>query len=125
MIDQLKNLAELQGALEPTQWTLGGCNGRGIKYGRSDADVAEFDLLKNATFATESRNIDLPALVAYVESLQNDIGKLVIQRESLKQHLSLCLDWMEQMRASGDGGNWNWSGDSEYTQARQALKQEG
>ena len=31
--------------------------------------------------------------------------------------LSACLDWMEQLRASGDAGNWEWE-DDEYTKGR-------
>ena len=31
--------------------------------------------------------------------------------------LTACLDWMEQLRASGDAGNWEWE-DDEYTKGR-------
>jgi hypothetical protein len=31
--------------------------------------------------------------------------------------LSACLDWMEQLRASGDAGKWEWE-DDEYTKGR-------
>jgi len=31
--------------------------------------------------------------------------------------LSACLDWMEDLRASGDAGNWEWK-DDEYTKGR-------
>ena len=31
--------------------------------------------------------------------------------------LTDCLDWMEQLRASGDAGNWEW-GDDAYTKGR-------
>jgi hypothetical protein len=31
--------------------------------------------------------------------------------------LSACLDWMEELRASGDAGNWEW-GDDEYIKGR-------
>jgi hypothetical protein len=31
--------------------------------------------------------------------------------------LSACLDWMEQLRASGDAGNWQWRDDA-YTKGR-------
>ena len=31
--------------------------------------------------------------------------------------LSACLDWMEQLRTSGDGGNWEWQ-DDVYTKGR-------
>jgi hypothetical protein len=32
-----------------------------------------------------------------------------------------CLDWMEDLRASGDAGFWDWSERCEYTRGRQAL----
>ena len=31
--------------------------------------------------------------------------------------LSACLDWMEQLRTSGDAGNWEWR-DDVYTRGR-------
>ena len=31
--------------------------------------------------------------------------------------LTDCLDWMEQLRASGDAGNWEWEDDA-YTKGR-------
>jgi hypothetical protein len=31
--------------------------------------------------------------------------------------LSTCLDWMEQLRISGDAGNWEWEDDA-YTKGR-------
>jgi hypothetical protein len=31
--------------------------------------------------------------------------------------LSACLDWMEQLRVSGDAGNWEWQ-DDVYTRGR-------
>ena len=31
--------------------------------------------------------------------------------------LTACLDWMEQLRTSGDAGNWEW-GDDAYTKGR-------
>ena len=31
--------------------------------------------------------------------------------------LTACLDWMEQLRASGDAGNWEWEDDA-YTKGR-------
>ena len=31
--------------------------------------------------------------------------------------LVACLDWMEQLRVSGDAGNWEWE-DNAYTQGR-------
>ena len=31
--------------------------------------------------------------------------------------LVACLDWMEQLRASGDAGNWEWEDDA-YTKGR-------
>ena len=31
--------------------------------------------------------------------------------------LSDCLDWMEQLRTSGDAGNWEWEDDA-YTKGR-------
>lgn len=31
--------------------------------------------------------------------------------------LSACLDWMEQLRTSGDAGNWEWKDDA-YTEGR-------
>lgn len=31
--------------------------------------------------------------------------------------LSACLDWMEQLRTSGDAGNWEWQ-DDVYTRGR-------
>jgi hypothetical protein len=31
--------------------------------------------------------------------------------------LTACLDWMEQLRASGDAGNWEWKDDA-YTKGR-------
>jgi len=31
--------------------------------------------------------------------------------------LSSCLDWMEDLRASGDAGNWEWQ-DDVYTRGR-------
>ena len=31
--------------------------------------------------------------------------------------LTACLDWMEQLRTSGDAGNWDWEDDA-YTKGR-------
>ena len=31
--------------------------------------------------------------------------------------LTACLDWMEQLRTSGDAGNWHWEDDA-YTKGR-------
>lgn len=31
--------------------------------------------------------------------------------------LTACLDWMEQLRTSGDAGNWEWQDDA-YTKGR-------
>ena len=31
--------------------------------------------------------------------------------------LGACLDWMEQLRISGDAGNWEWEDDA-YTKGR-------
>lgn len=31
--------------------------------------------------------------------------------------LSACLNWMEELRVSGDAGNWEWA-DDEYTKGR-------
>lgn len=31
--------------------------------------------------------------------------------------LTACLDWMEQLRNSGDAGNWDWEDDA-YTKGR-------
>jgi hypothetical protein len=31
--------------------------------------------------------------------------------------LTACLDWMEQLRTSGDAGNWDWQ-DDVYTRGR-------
>lgn len=41
--------------------------------------------------------------------------------------LVACLDWMEQLRGSGDAGNWEWQDDA-YTKGRAVeakLKEKG
>lgn len=35
----------------------------------------------------------------------------------LQSALIACLDWMEQLRVSGDAGNWEWEDDA-YTKGR-------
>ena len=67
-LTELKNLAVLQGDSKEVYGATAYCN-----------------------FITAICKTDLTALVAYVESLQNDIGKLVIQRESLKDEKNSLL----------------------------------
>ncbi len=74
-LTELKKLAELQGKA------------------RTHSEVMPF--------MTACSNIDLPALVAYVESLQNDIGKLVIQRESLRGALRRIEKWYGEFPDTG------------------------
>ena len=48
----------------------------------------------------------------------------VVVRDNAREHLKACLDWMEQFRASGDAGNWEWTPDDAYTKARAFLEDE-
>ena len=48
-----------------------------------------------------------------------DLQAAEIRRHRL--HLTDCLDWMEQTRASGDCGNWDWAEDDVYTAGRASL----
>lgn len=48
----------------------------------------------------------------------------VVIKDPAREHLKACLDWMEQFRASGDAGNWEWTPDDAYTKARAFLEDE-
>lgn len=43
------------------------------------------------------------------------------EMESCIVTMRQCLDWMEDLRASGDAGCWEWSDRCEYTRGRHAL----
>ena len=39
----------------------------------------------------------------------------------LEASLKECTEWMEQLRASGDAGFWEWEKESKYTKAQELL----
>ena len=51
----------------------------------------------------------------------SDLIRKGIEASKLNVELLLalveCLDWMEQLRSSGDAGNWDWENDA-YTKGR-------
>ena len=102
-LTELKKLAELQGKATDGPWTAftdSYAPTRVLSHKNTIChvigDSGETD--DNAEYIAASRNIDLPALVAYVESLQNDIGKMVIQRESLREALKDAIGTMRGLK---------------------------
>jgi hypothetical protein len=41
--------------------------------------------------------------------------------EALRSRLRCCLNWMEETRACGDCGNWDWLPGDIYTRGREIL----
>ena len=47
---------------------------------------------------------------------------LMDDNDRLRAALSDALDWMEDLRASGDAGFWDWQDGDDYTIGRDALR---
>lgn len=43
----------------------------------------------------------------------------------LVESLEKCLEWMEETRASGDAGYWDWEKGDVYSQGKAALQNKG
>lgn len=43
----------------------------------------------------------------------------------LVESLEKCLEWMEETRASGDAGYWDWEKGDVYSQGKAALQSKG
>lgn len=54
-------------------------------------------------------------------SIQEANARLIAAAPDLLEALQKCTEWMEQLRASGDAGNWQWSDGDEYMQAIAAI----
>jgi hypothetical protein len=50
-----------------------------------------------------------------------EIGELRSENQRLRAALVECLDWMEETRASGDCGFWDWQPGDVYSKGRDAL----
>ena len=87
------------------------------------AETARLGLKPKATWQEIT---DRSRAVRDLHDLALDMPRLIAAQaaeiERLRGHLTECLDWMEDGRASGDWGNWDWDGDSEYTRARAELE---
>ena len=46
---------------------------------------------------------------------------MVARIRELEASLKECTEWMEQLRASGDAGFWEWEKESKYTKAQELL----
>ena len=51
-----------------------------------------------------------------------ELRRLYANNTDLLNALRDCAAWMEDLRASGDAGNWDWEAD-EYTRAMDAITQ--
>jgi hypothetical protein len=51
---------------------------------------------------------------------QNTQEPLMAAAPDLLEALKNCMEWMEDLRASGDAGNWEWKND-QYTQAMTVI----
>jgi hypothetical protein len=49
-----------------------------------------------------------------------ELRRLYANNTDLLNALRDCAAWMEDLRASGDAGNWDWEAD-EYTRAMEAI----
>ena len=49
-----------------------------------------------------------------------ELRRLYVNNTDLLNALRDCAAWMEDLRASGDAGNWDWEAD-EYTRAMDAI----
>jgi hypothetical protein len=82
-LTELKKLAELQGKATEGPWMAGVFQDTGFINQRSITPVIgcvygdESDTDANAEYIAASRNIDLPALVAYVEGLEWSLHYLI------------------------------------------------
>jgi len=128
-LDQLKKLAELQGKATPGVWRTSDSQSSSTTriIADSNAEVAQIKYLDaycgygtingdNAKYIAASRNIDLPALVAYVEGLESALEFYKELENCSTIHItSLVRTGNATHPIQDDGGN----------RARQALKQEG
>jgi hypothetical protein len=57
-----------------------------------------------------------------VEQAAAELRRLYANNTDLLNALRDCAAWMEDLRASGDAGNWEWEAD-EYTRAMDAIAQ--
>ena len=58
---------------------------------------------------------------AIIDSLLVSEMEARVWAEELKDVLVECLKWMEDLRASGDAGSWEWTPESEYARALYIL----
>ena len=47
-------------------------------------------------------------------------ARLIAASPDLLEALKNCMEWMEDLRTSGDAGNWEWKND-QYTQAMTVI----
>jgi hypothetical protein len=47
-------------------------------------------------------------------------ARLMAAAPDLLEALKNCMEWMEDLRTSGDAGNWEWGSD-QYTQAMTVI----
>ena len=55
-----------------------------------------------------------------VSNAAAELRRLHSVNAELLEALSNCLQWMEDLRSSGDSGNWKWD-DDEYTKGMAAI----
>jgi hypothetical protein len=65
--------------------------------------------------------IDRIAYGSVAEGTAAANARLISAAPELLEALQACAKWMEETRACGDCGNWEWSEDSEYNKALAAI----
>lgn len=55
------------------------------------------------------------------QDMQEELERMKQENIKLLSALTGCLKWMEQLRASGDAGNWEWKDDA-YTAGLAAIR---
>jgi hypothetical protein len=50
----------------------------------------------------------------------SELRRLHLANAYLLEALKNCMEWMEDLRTSGDAGNWEWKND-QYTQAMTVI----
>ncbi len=103
------------GELETVAWTGPNVNGDSI----SEKKMAEYrhGAERGSLFSKMVMDFYTVELVRKSAALAHN--------EAIRGALEKALDWMEELRASGDAGNWDWKPNDLYNSGRALLASQG